>query len=184
MVKEKYSVAECERRFLLDGVPSGVTNPRRIVDHYIDNTRLRIRLVESTVGEPEGDDAPDIDRKLGHKRRVVADDPTTIMCTSLYLDQAEFEVVSTLPGRRLVKTRWTVDAGAGVTGAVDVFDESLTGLVVLEVDLGDESALAAFAAPPWCGPEITHVEAFTGGELAGRSFDDLAEHLAAARMTS
>ena len=163
-MKEKYSVGEYERRFLLDAVPTGATRPRRIVDHYVDGTRLRLRSVDEAGAET--------DRKLGHKRRVVETDPTAIMHTSLYLDEAEFEVVSTLPGRRLVKTRWAVDAD-GTPASVNEFHEDLTGLILLEVDLGEPALLDGFVPPPWVGPELTHHEAFTGGALAGASLHEL-----------
>ncbi|MDH3681411.1 MAG: hypothetical protein OEV40_15845 [Acidimicrobiia bacterium] len=171
MVKAKYSVGEYERRFLLDHVPQGVTNPRTIIDRYIEHTRLRLRTV----------DQPGVatDRKLGHKRRVVEDDPTAIMHTSLYLDEREFGVLAALPARRLVKTRWTIDV-AGRPCSVNVFEEALAGLIVLEADLGDPELLAEFGPPPWAGPEVTHDEAFTGAALAGKSLVDLRSALAAA----
>lgn len=169
MVKEKYSVGEFERRFLLTDRPADATNPRRIVDRYIDGTRLRLRTVDEDGAEPV--------RKLGHKRRVAVDDPTAVMNTSLYLDDGEFAVLAALPGRRLAKTRWAVDLD-GRTGAVDVFEEALQGLILLEVDLGRAAELDRFVAPPWVGPEVTRVEAFTGGSLAGRSYDDLAPVMA------
>ena len=165
----KYAVGEYERRFLLDAVPPGATNPRRIVDRYLDGTRLRLRTVEAP--------GADTDRKLGHKRRAVADDPTAILHTSMYLDDAEYGVLATLPARRLVKTRWAItlaDGGRGpVTGSVNVFEDDLDGLILLEVDLGAPDLLWAFEPPPWAGREVSQDEAFTGGELAGRSFADL-----------
>lgn len=172
MANDKYSVGEYERRFLLDTVPSDAMSPRPIVDHYVDDTRLRLR----TVGRSNGPDT----HKLGHKRRVDNDDPTAILHTSLYLTEAEYGVLARLPGRRLAKTRWKVDLD-GQAAAVDVFAEGLAGLVILEVDLGDPAGLAAFTPPPWAGPEITHDEAFTGGQLAGGTFVDLAAAIAAIR---
>lgn len=172
MVNEKYSVGEFERRFLLEEVPPGVTNPRHIVDLYVEGTRLRLRSVDQAGAAT--------DWKLGHKRRIVEVDPTAIMHTSMYLDEGEFDVLSALPARRLVKTRWAVDVG-GRTCSVNVFEEALAGLIVLEADLGDPELLDDFVPPDWAGPEVTRIEAFTGGELAGRSLADLDEALAAVR---
>lgn len=164
MVKEKYSVGEYEQRFLLNEVPGGATNPRHIVDLYVENTRLRLRSVD----EP----GVETDRKLCHKRRVDDGDPTAIMHTSLYLDEAEFGVLSALPARRLVKTRWTVDVD-GQQCSVNVFEEALAGLILLEADVGDPTLLDRFVPPEWAGPEVTADEAFAGGRLAGASFADL-----------
>ena len=163
----KYAVGEYERRFLLDQIPPGVTNPRHLVDHYLDGTRLRLRTVAAENGV--------VDRKLGHKRRVVDDDPTAILHTSLYLDEAELDVLAQLPAKRLVKTRWAVEVDEdGASGSVNVFEEDLVGLILLEVDLGSPELLHRFVPPSWAGPEVTRQEAFTGGALAGATFADLA----------
>lgn len=172
MSAEKYAVGEYERRFLLDAVPPGATNPRRILDRYIERSRLRLR----TVVHPDRR----VDRKLGHKRRPVADDPTTILHTSLHLDDDEYEVLAALPARELRKTRWAIDLRTG-TGSINVFEGPLTGLLLLEVDLGDPDDLERFDPPPWAGPEVTRDEAFTGGGLAGRTIEELGPALASAR---
>ena len=171
MASEKYAVGEFERRFLLSDIPPGVTNPRNIVDLYIDKTRLRLRAVE------QADTATRL--KLGHKRRLVATDPTAIMHTSMYLDSTEFDVLASLPSTRLAKTRWAIDID-GQPGSVDVFQEALTGLVIVEVDCEDRSRLDDFVPPAWAGPEVTGDEAFTGGALAGKSLGDLADAVALA----
>ena len=171
MVKEKYSVGEYERRFLLDALPPGATDPRRIVDLYLEGTRLRLRTVERPDAGTE--------RKLGHKRRLAADDPRAILHTSMYLDENEHRALAALPARRLVKIRWAVEVD-GRQGSANVFQESLEGLILLEVDLGDPSLLDGFVPPAWAGAEVTEDEAFTGGQLAGRSFDELGAALSAA----
>jgi CYTH domain-containing protein len=165
-MNNKYSVGEFERRFLLSELPSSSVDPRKIIDHYVDGTRLRLRTVERS-------DRDEIEHKLGHKRRVDIADPTAVMCTSLYLNEDELAILSELPSHRLVKTRWRLDLG-GIDGAVDIFEESLKGLIMLEVDLGSQTELGRFVPPDWVGPEVSHIEAFTGGALAGKSRADLA----------
>lgn len=172
MVEEKYAVGEYERRFLLAHRPRGMVDPRAIVDEYINDTRLRLRTVD-------WHDTGQHDQKLGHKRRLVDGDPTAIMCTSLYLDDDEVAVLSLLPSRRLAKTRWRLNIGA-VVASVDVFEESLEGLILMEVDLGDPTLLEEFTPPSWVGPDVTRTERFTGGELAGLSFQDLAADISLA----
>lgn len=175
MVKEKYSVGEFERRFLLDAIPPGASNPRHIVDLYIDGTRLRLRSVEA--------DGVETDRKLGHKRRLVEADPTAIMHTSLYLDESEYAVLSGLSAKRLAKTRWAVEVD-GTACSVNVFEEDLNGLILLEADLGDPALLDGFVPPSWAGPEVTRDERFTGGRLAGQSFADISTAMSAARPSA
>jgi CYTH domain-containing protein len=172
MVDEKYAVGEYERRFLLDHRPHGMVDPRGIVDEYINDTRLRLRTVD-------WHDTGQHDQKLGHKRRVDENDPTAIMCTSLYLDDNEVAVLSLLPSRRLAKTRWRLNIGT-VVASVDVFEGSLEGLILMEVDLGAPALLEEFTPPSWVGPDVTRTERFTGGGLAGLSFKDLAADISLA----
>ncbi len=153
----KYAVVEHERRWLLAEVPEGARDPRRVTDRYLDGTRLRLRLVETPDGEV-------LQRKLGHKRRVDPGSPAAVMHTSLYLDESEWEALSVLPGRVLVKTRWLLDV-CDWLAAVDVYDD---GLILLEIDFGSEDAMRSFRPPSWLGEEVTQDEAFTGGRLAGR----------------
>lgn len=161
---EKYAVAECERRFLLGALPAEVSSPRRISDQYLDGTRLRVRLVTT----PEG---VVLQRKLGHKRRTGLG-PTVVWHTSLYLDEAEYELLSSLPGRTLTKTRWTVHLG-DLVASVDVYEGTLDGLLMLEVDLGDIDQMVSFEPPGWAGIELTYDETFTGGSLARLDADQL-----------
>lgn len=126
------------------------------------------------MATPDGDV---LQRKLGHKRRHAEDDPTAVWHTSLYLDKAEFELLSTLPGRTLTKTRWIVDI-EGRPGAVDVFAGNLAGLILLEVDPGERARLTSFNPPAWAGPEVSDDEAFTGSSLAGLDADALEAILA------
>ncbi len=153
----KYAVVEHERRWKLTEVPAGARDPRRIADRYLDGTRLRLRLVETPAGEV-------LQRKLGHKRRVDPADPSAVMHTSLYLDEAEWAALAVLPGQDLAKTRWLLNVGDWLA-AVDEFAD---GLVLLEIDFGSEAALRDFEPPDWLGEEVTQEEAFTGGRLAGR----------------
>jgi len=156
---EKYSIGEYERRFLLTGIPAGVSDRHRIADRYLEGTRLRLRLVATREGDV-------VQRKLGHKRRIAANDPTAVWHTSLYLDDAEYALLAALPGRTLTKTRWSIDVD-GQPAAVDVFEDDLSGLIMIEVDLGDPDKLGSFDPPVWAGAEVTNDEAFTGGALAG-----------------
>src|SRR5665647_2629401 len=58
----KYAVVERERRFVVAGIPEGVTQTLRIEDYYIEHTRLRLRRVMAADGS--------FKRKLGHKVRL------------------------------------------------------------------------------------------------------------------
>lgn len=159
-VSLKYAHVERERRWLLAAVPDGleVEWSLAITDRYLVGTRLRLR-------ETVADDGAVV-RKLGHKVRL-GDGAGEIACTSLYLDDAEWEALSVLESRllRKVRRRACID---GVPVSLDVFEGDRAGLVLLEIDRGDgpdpglPADLVALA-------EVTGDEAFTGAELAAAS---------------
>jgi CYTH domain-containing protein len=151
----KYAHVERERRWLLMRVPDLPHEPRtvHVVDRYVHGTRLR------EVSEPDGT----IVRKLGQKVRL-GDDAREVAHTSLYLDEAEWAMLSALPADELTKTRTFVSLGPASI-AVDVFEGPLAGLILAEVDAGEGDPVDL---PAEYGPfdEVTDDEAFTGGALA------------------
>ena len=148
----KYAVVESERRFLLGSLPSGVSHTTEIVDRYLVGTRLRLREVVGADG--------DVVRKLGHKVRLT-DGPDRIACTSVYLDDAEWALLTGLPARVLRKRRHHVH----VDGVHVAVDELPDGTLLAEIDGGDQPVADV---PAWLDVvrEVTDDEAWTGAALA------------------
>jgi CYTH domain-containing protein len=69
-------------------------------------------------------------------------------------------------GRRLVKVRHTREDAPGVVFELDVYEGSLAGLAVLEVEFADEDAARAWTPPPWAGREVTGEKAYANQSLA------------------
>ena len=142
----KYAHQEDEQRFVLPCLPAGSHAPRMIEDRYVPGTRLRVRTVtDESSGVTVG--------KLGHKVRIDPSRPSAVWHTTMYLDDAELDVLLGLTSRTLAKRRWTV---AG--GCADEFFESLDGLILFE---GPRPVVA-----PGPAVEVTDDERFTGGSLA------------------
>lgn len=154
-VSLKYAVVERERRFLVASLPEGVAETVEIVDRYVDGTRLRLREVRAADGT--------VTRKLTQKVRL-ADDAAQVACTNLYLDDAEWALLSALPGRELRKTRHKVRRD-GVLLVVDVHAD---GTMVAEIDDADGPAVPV---PAWLDVvrDVTAEESFTGAGLARRA---------------
>lgn len=150
----KYASVERERRFLVRAVPDGVVSVRRIVDHYVDGTRLRLREMTEADGG--------VTRKVGHKVRL-SSGPEEIACTSLYLDDAEWHLLRQLPAHTLSKVRHVVERD-GVRLAVDELED---GTLMAEIDDGDAPAQSV---PAWLDviAEVTADENWTGAALAER----------------
>ena len=154
----KYAHVERERRWLLAAPPHFLDDVQqlRIMDRYLTGTRLRLREVTHADGT--------VVRKLGHKVRL-GDDAAEVAHTSLYLDDAEWNVLVTLPAGVLHKTRTLVQHDGGAI-AVDVHAD---GMVIAELDAGDGPTREL---PPSYDVvrEVTEEEEFTGAALA-RSTD-------------
>ena len=110
--------------------------------------------------------------KLGHKVRE-GSSPAEHQHTSLYLDEVEYQTLLSLPGDELRKRRWSIDI-AGQPAAVDVFEGSLSGLLLLEVERRTSEDLAAFAPPQWVVEEVTADPRYSGGSLARTGRPDTA----------
>ena len=154
----KYAVVERERRYLLAGLPDGITSTVEIVDLYLTGTRLRLREVRTDDGT--------VTRKLGHKVRMTTG-PAEIAHTSLYLDDEEWALLCQLPARRLHKRRHLVRRD----GFALVVDEHDDGALIAEIDDGDQPCDVV----PVCLAVVQDVsddESWTGVALAGPAVDD------------
>jgi CYTH domain-containing protein len=167
----KYAHVECERKFLVDGVPAAWRDaiPRTVHDRYISGTRLRLRKVEAPGEETVW--------KLGQKVRVNESSPLQVAHTTIYLNQVEANLLAALPADGLAKIRRTAEVN-GHLWAVDEFRERLAGLFLAEVDLGDDRQMSV--VPPFdVNAEVTTDDRFSGGQLARMTGDQLKAILAA-----
>jgi CYTH domain-containing protein len=175
----KYALPDLERRWrALPGTVPGAAQVlpaegRLIEDHYLDGTRMRLRRVT----DPDGTVARKLTKKYAPAAATKAAPATPHASTNLYLDEAEYALLATLPGKPLRKRRHHREH-AGVRYAIDVFEGALAGLVLTEVECADEAALAAVVPPPWAGAEVSDDPAFTGAALARSDANTLARILA------
>lgn len=163
----KYARYELERRFLVVDAPGGLAAERgwQILDHYILGTNLRLRRTEPLVGgQPV--------HKLGHKQVPSPPDFATMTMTSIYLSAVEYEVLSMLPARDVVKRRFAL-VDKERTFSVDVFDGPLAGLILAELGFATAEEMARpLRQPPWVVREVSNDVRFTGGALAQLSADE------------
>jgi CYTH domain-containing protein len=157
--KAKYAWIERERRWLCIAVPrDAVIRSERITDLYITDTQLRLReAVPLEGGAPL--------RRLGRKADV---EPAVRLLTSIYLSDKEFDLLSTLPGKVLTKTRHHIGTRHGVEVSVDEFSGHLAGLILAEAEFEDMTTLAAYPMPDFALAEVTQDRRYTGGELVAK----------------
>ena len=160
----KYARIERERRFLLDRFPSdvAVVRTRRIVDRYIEGTRLRLREVTEEGVATQW--------KLTQKIPTPGSGAQQGFLTTIYLSADEFGVLAQLPAKELRKTRHSVPPFG-----IDVFEGELEGLVLAETEFDSAEAAASITLPCWIRREVSTDPRFAGGSLVCASRKDLQE---------
>ena len=130
---------------------------------------MRLRRETETTSAGGGTDR--IVYKLTQKVPGHGGEPGLI--TTMYIDAAEYAVLTQLPALSLTKTRLTIPPLG-----VDVFEGCLTGLVIGEAEFADAEAMERFVPPPGTLAEVTHDHRLTGGSLAAMTGPELALLLA------
>jgi CYTH domain-containing protein len=163
--KTKYLAVERERRWLCREVPrERIVQTHAITDLYVKDTRLRLREARPIGGGPAT-------LRLTRKADV---DAHTRLLTSIYLAEAEFELLaSLLQGARIKKLRHTLAPLAGVEMSVDEFQDELAGLVLAEAEFETDAAMRAFVQPTFMLHEVTDDRRFSGAVLATEGRTDV-----------
>ena len=147
---------EIERRFIVggDGWRAAATRTRRLNQGYLareDGVTVRLRVADNagklTIKGPG---------RLVRLEFEYAIPPA----------DAEEMLAALCDGRRIVKTRHDVPHG-GLTWEVDVFEGTLAGLVLAEVELPDVAHVLDL--PPWVGRDVTEDARYANAALASAS---------------
>ncbi len=147
---------EIERKWLVEDVPDGAlaAPSERIEQGYL------------TIG-PDG--AETRVRRRGERCFLTVKAGAGMVRDEheIELTAAQFEALwpATLAAR-LVKRRYVIPTGAGLTIELDVYEEALNGLIVAEVEFDDPWAATTFIAPYWFGREVTDDPAYRNQRLA------------------
>jgi adenylate cyclase len=147
---------EIERKLLVDEPPplGADWGAQRLEQGYIavtDDAEVRIRRADGDDGRLTVKSSPGLSR----------------VEEELPLEPGAFDRLWPLTeGRRLVKVRHTRQDAPGVVFELDVYEGSLQGLVVLEVEFADEDAARAWSPPEWAGREVTGEKAYANQSLA------------------
>lgn len=157
----KYARIEEERRFLLKSIPEGLQAEEpfvRIFDHYVPGTRLRLRLVQSSTGEP-------LVYKFGQKYQTGEKELHQTIMTNIYLNEAEYLTLLDLGGQTISKRRYQYHYHDNEY-SIDIFEDDLQGLILAEVEGQETTDISSLPIPGFAFKEVTGDLRFTGGELA------------------
>ncbi len=150
------SAIELERKFLVDVLPEGVErNPSEpinqgylVVGEDASEVRVRRRGERTFLTVKQG---------TGRARRE----------EEIEIPRSDFDRLWPLSeGRRIEKTRYRIPAPGDLVIELDVYDGSLAGLKVAEVEFDSGAAAERFAPPPWFGREVTEDDAYKNRRLA------------------
>jgi adenylate cyclase len=147
---------EIERKYVMAERPAGLEQhpARRIEQGYlaIDPAGAEVRVrrkdaetlmtVKTGIGLSRGEEEFPVDPELFERLWLLTE------------------------GRRVVKTRYLVDLGDGLTAEVDDYEGDLAGLLTAEVEFPDLAAADAFAAPDWLGEDVTGDKRYANRTLA------------------
>jgi CYTH domain-containing protein len=145
-------VIERERRFLVESVPEPLPAPVRIAQAYVSTgpASVRVRRADDvhtlTVKTGSGRNRHEIERELSAE---------------------EFEAIwAAATELRISKRRHRIDIGDGLTAELDLYDGSLDGHRLVEVEFADDDTADDFRPPGWFGREVTDDNRYTNSSLA------------------
>lgn len=161
---------ELELTYLAKEIPVEIQNvqPTRIVDLYIPDTVEHAHLRLRQKGEKY---------EITKKRPVKEGDSSEQIEQTIPLTKEEFEALATCSKKKVVKDRYKVKISNRLA-EVDVFQENLTGLVLIDFEFTSSAEKAAFKIPTLALADVTQEEFLAGGFLSGKSYNDLADNLA------
>jgi CYTH domain-containing protein len=156
----KYARLELERRFLLHEELPGLdlADGWRIVDRYVDGTRLRLRRMDRLDGSESV-------YKLAKKELPVDGDFSRVTITNIYLTGDEYRLLERLAAHELAKRRYKLLDDDNLY-SVDVFEGDLAGLVLAEISFETEEELDAHVPPAFAVADVSRDVRYTGAALA------------------
>jgi len=151
-------VIERERRFLVASLPEPLPEPSRIEQAYLSTGPASVRVRRS-------DDRRILTIKTGsgRNRHEIERD----------LDQDEFDAIwAAATELRIAKRRHRIDIGNGLTAELDLYEGSLAGRRLVDVEFDSDAAANDFEPPDWFGREVTDDNRYTNSSLARFGWPD------------
>lgn len=140
---------------------------KEMLDIYIpgsiEHPHLRIRKIEEKY-------------EMTKKSPIKEGDSSHHLELTIPLTTEEYEELSTLPGKRVAKTRYYFQENS-INYEIDIFKEELTGLVLVDIEFNSLEEKSNFIAPDWLLVEITQENFIAGGMLCGKKYTDISTQL-------
>jgi adenylate cyclase len=160
---------ELELTYLARELPieiSGV-EPKAMLDIYLPEQSLRPYIRLRKKGE---------NYEITKKKPIDDSDYSAQTEQTIPLEADEFAALSVTSNRKIQKNRYAVDI-AGYPAEVDVFTGDFAGLVLIDFEFKTLAEKEQFQPPSCCLADVTQERFVAGGQLAGKSYTDVADDL-------
>lgn len=158
-----------EKTYLAKELPKNLKDcdSKEIIDIYIPKASVHPSLRLRKNGDKF---------EMTKKEPIKAGDASIQLEQTIVLTEEEFVVLADVEGKKTHKIRYYYDY-AGRAAEIDVFQDRLSGLVLVDVEFENETEKDSFEMPDFCLADITQESFTAGGMICGKSYDDIAEKL-------
>ncbi|MDA3815282.1 MAG: hypothetical protein PF549_02860 [Patescibacteria group bacterium] len=160
---------EIEKTYLAKYLPRDLENyeAKEIIDIYIPKSDphpcLRIRKNGNEF-------------EITKKNPVKKEDASIQKEQTINLTKEEFQSLEKIDGKRLKKIRYQYKLPNGIA-EFDVFQEDLSGLVLIDIEFEAEDTKNDFSMPDFCLADVTQEKFVAGGMLCGKKYEDIENDL-------
>ena len=161
------------RLFLIDGLPEPLTpasSHLQIFDNYIENTRLRLRLIRDPYSNAWT-------RMLQQRFSISEGGVAVTKLAEIHLNDPEYAAFELFQGREIRKNRYFHEFDR-VSFAFDVYLGDRWGLNTAKVEFETREMLENFLPPPFAVFEVTNDPFFAGNNLVGKKFTEIQAEVA------
>jgi CYTH domain-containing protein len=153
---------------------------------YVPEDLEKLRCIEiSDAFFPENAKHPSLRlRKRGDKYEITkkipseGNDSSKQIEDTIPLSLEEYSDIAKAGGKRFSKKRY-IYPFQGRNAEIDVYQDDLSGLVVVDFEFDHETDKDTFQMPDFCLVDVTQEEFIAGGMLCGKQYSDIEKQLEA-----
>ena len=106
------------------------------------------------------------------KKQMIDNDPKKHKENSISISEEEFSSIIKTDHLAIIKTRYYYQID-NILYQFDLFEGSLTGLVVIDIEFNDVKEMNSFTPHDFCLVDVSELEFIAGGILCHQSYEDI-----------
>lgn len=117
--------------------------------------------------------------EISKKELIVEDKKSYHQEQTIFLTEIEYNELAKLAGKKVRKLRieYPYDVANELRADIDIFQDSLFGLVVASFDFNSEEQRTSFVMPDFCLADISSEDFIAGGIICGKTYKDIEKDL-------